>query len=153
AAPAMAPTPPPTAAPIPAPRPPPATAPTTAPVPAPTRPPPNARSAGLYGSANALVATSRLAAIRPAIADCFLMSQLVMLGNEQETATRSSSIPHALALESARPPGRSIKCTSLTAAIHACLCGSLYGEDRRSEARTLSHNSLQRANIGPGSQG
>jgi hypothetical protein len=49
--PAKAPTPPPTAAPIPAPRPPPAIAPITAPVPAPTRPLPNARSAGLYGSA------------------------------------------------------------------------------------------------------
>ena len=73
ATPVIAPTPPPTAAPIPAPRPPPAIAPITAPVPAPTKPPPNARSAGLYGSANAVVANIRPAPITPAIVECFLM--------------------------------------------------------------------------------
>ena len=64
ATPVKAPTPPPTAAPIPAPRPPPAIAPITAPVPAPTRPPPSARSAGLYGSATAVFANISPARLR-----------------------------------------------------------------------------------------
>ena len=72
AAPVIAPTPPPTAAPIPAPRPPPAIAPITAPVPAPIRPPPIARSAGLYGSAKAVVANNSPAPIRLTMGDCFL---------------------------------------------------------------------------------
>jgi hypothetical protein len=73
ATPAKAPTPPPTAAPIPAPRPPPAIAPITAPVPAPTRPPPNARSAGLYGSATAVFANISPAPMTLATVDCILI--------------------------------------------------------------------------------
>src|ERR1700674_3966730 len=69
----MAPTPPPTAAPIPAPRPPPAIAPITAPVPAPTRPPPIARSAGLYGSAKAVAANTSPTPTTLAKVDCFLI--------------------------------------------------------------------------------
>jgi hypothetical protein len=72
AAPAMAPTPPPTAAPMPAPCPPPAIAPIIAPVPAPSRPPPTARSAGLYGSAKAVVANINPAPITLAMVDCFV---------------------------------------------------------------------------------
>lgn len=73
AAPAMAPRPPPTAAPMPAPCPPPAIAPIIAPVPAPTRPPPTARSAGLYGSAKAVVANINPAPITLAMVDCFVI--------------------------------------------------------------------------------
>ena len=69
----MAPTPPPTAAPMPAPRPPPAIAPIIAPVPAPTKPPPTARSAGLYGSATAVVANINPAPITLAMVDCFVI--------------------------------------------------------------------------------
>src|SRR5271167_3245631 len=69
----MAPTPPPTAAPMPAPRPPPAIAPIIAPVPAPTRPPPTARSAGLYGYAKAAVANINPAPIRLVMVDCFVI--------------------------------------------------------------------------------
>ena len=76
AAPVIAPTPPPTAAPMPAPRPPPAIAPITAPVPAPTRPPPSARSAGLYGSAKAVVASINPAPITLAIVACFVIRVL-----------------------------------------------------------------------------
>ena len=73
APPAKAPAPPPPAAPIPAPRPPPAIAPITAPVPAPTRPPPNARSAGFYGSATAVLANISPAPITLATVDCLLI--------------------------------------------------------------------------------
>src|ERR1700741_3611145 len=72
----MAPTPPPPAAPMPAPRPPPAIAPITAPVPAPTRPPPSARSAGLYGSAKAVGARINPAALTLAIVACFVIRVL-----------------------------------------------------------------------------
>src|SRR5215469_12560524 len=49
---------------MPAPCPPPAIAPIAAPVPAPIKPPPIARSAGLYGSARAVVANISPAPIR-----------------------------------------------------------------------------------------
>jgi hypothetical protein len=92
AAPARAPTPPPTAAPIPAPRPPPAIAPITAPVPAPTRPPPNARSAGLYGSARAVVANINPAPIRQPIVASLLICPTPNLQREQTTMVCSSSL-------------------------------------------------------------
>src|SRR6516165_6267282 len=69
----MAPKPPPTAAPMPAPCPPPAIAPITAPVPAPSRPPPIARSPGLYGSAKADAVSTNPAPITLATVDCFLI--------------------------------------------------------------------------------
>ena len=43
------------------------------PVPAPTRPPPTARSAGLYGSATAVVANINPAPITLAMVDCFVI--------------------------------------------------------------------------------
>jgi hypothetical protein len=92
AAPARAPTPPPTTAPIPAPRPPPAIAPITAPVPAPTRPPPNARSAGLYGSARAVVANINPAPIRQPIVASLLICPTPNLQREQTTMVCSSGL-------------------------------------------------------------
>lgn len=61
---------------MPAPRPPPAIAPIIAPLPAPTRPPPSARSAGLYGSAKAVVANINPAPITLAMVDCFVIRVL-----------------------------------------------------------------------------
>ena len=92
AAPARAPTPPPTAAPMPAPRPPPAIAPITAPVPAPTRPPPNARSAGLYGSAKAVVANIRPAPTRQPIIEGLLIYPTPNLQRKRTTTVCSSGL-------------------------------------------------------------
>src|SRR5271169_2579778 len=96
----MAPTPPPTAAPMPAPRPPPAIAPIIAPVPAPTRPPPTARSAGLYGSAKAVLANINPAPITLAMVDCFVIRFLPRSSGSGaglliSLRSRSSSTRHA----------------------------------------------------------
>ena len=111
----MAPTPPPTAAPMPAPRPPPAIAPIIAPVPPPTRPPPTARSAGLYGSATAVVANINPAPITLAMVDCFVIRFLPRsyesgAGCLISLRSRSNSTRHATHKQMARgcssSPGR-----------------------------------------------
>jgi hypothetical protein len=105
AAPAMAPTPPPIAAPMPAPRPPPAIAPMTAPVPAPNKPPPIARSAGLYGSAEAVVANNSPAPITLAIVDCFLIRS-TRNATERTNSAVCSSVSRRFRLAIETPRGR-----------------------------------------------
>src|SRR5215469_429532 len=71
---------------MPAPCPPPAIAPMSAPVPAPTSPPPIARSAGLYGSAEAAVVSSNPAKITPEIADLLLICSSLLAARRPRDA-------------------------------------------------------------------